>query len=152
MTRRALTLIEAAAAVAILAIAVPPSVTMLADAARRRAGSAGAERAMWIAAALLDSVAADVASADPDRGFDALADAATYLDSAGDGLYDRLADLESFATGAGIDFTITIGPLVGHEGVATGPDDRFRIISVDASWPGALGAQSLTLSRMVRER
>ncbi|MFG0274034.1 MAG: hypothetical protein ACF8QF_03145 [Phycisphaerales bacterium] len=152
MTRRALTLIEAAAAVAILAIAVPPSVAMLADAARHRAGSAGAERAMWVAGAVLETIAADVASADPDLGFDALADSAAYIDGAVDGLRARLTDLETFADAAGIEFDITIGPLVGHEGTVTGSDDRFRIVSVDASWPGARGAQSLTLSRMVRAR
>lgn len=154
MTRPGLTLIEAVAAVAILAIAVPPSVAMLADASRSRAAGAGAERAMWVAAAALETVAADVASPSPELGFDALADSAAYLDHPTAGLHARLADLHAFAQGVGVSFEVTIGPLVGPAGVATGSatTDVFRAVTVEAAWPGARGAQSLAVSRLVVKR
>lgn len=148
---RGLTLIEAVAAVALLAIAVPPSVAMLADAARVRAAGANAERAMWFAGAVLETVAADAASAHEDLGFDAFANTSTYLNHASTGLHARLAATTAWAASAGMSHTVTVGSLVGPSGVATGDAnaDVFRIVTVEVTWTGARGVRTLTLSRMV---
>ena len=150
---RGLTLIEAVAAVAILAIAVPPSVAMLADAAQVRAASAGAERAMWLAGAGLAPVAADAASGHEDLGFAALDDPSAYLDDPTTGLHARLGEIASWASNAAMQYEVTIGPLVGPAGVATGDasENVFRAVTVEVVWPGARGARTLTLSRMVGE-
>jgi len=150
---RGLTLIEAVAAVAILAIAVPPSVAMLADAAQVRAASASAERAMWLAGAVLETVAADNASAHDDFGFDAFDDAAAYLNDPTTGLHARLDEIASWAADAGMSYTVTIGPLVGPSGVPTGDAaaDVFRPVTVEATWTGARGVRTLALSRLVGE-
>lgn len=145
--RHAFTLIEAVAAVVVLALLIPPTITMLSEAANARGDAIGLARGTALADAVLEHVIADVSSTDPALGFDALADADTYLDDPSDGLSARIAPLTQPYTAAGLSYSVTIGELVDQTGIASGDTaaDIYRFVTVRVKIPSTTGP-SLTLT------
>ena len=152
MTRRThhrgFSLIEAVACMVALSIAVPACMFPLRDAATARVDALQTERAAMLFGAVTETILADVASADPDLGFDALANANAYLNSAGDGLYDRLEAVADLYAEHGLRYSVAIGPLVSASGVATGDagQDAYRWASVTVRWRNTKGARVALVS------
>lgn len=144
---RGFSLIEAVACMVALSIAVPACMFPLRDAAAARVSALQTERAATLSGAVLETLLADVASANPALGFDALAQANTYLNGA-DGLYDRLEPMADIYAEHGMTYAVSIGPLVSSSGVATGdPDeDAYRWLSVTVRWRNTKGARAAFLS------
>lgn len=137
--RRAFTLVEAIAVIVVMGVAVPGLAFTLIDAARVRASAEQSERAVWLAGAALETVIADAHSDAPGLGFEAFEDEAAYLETPGTGLMERMAWAGSAAPGATLE--VTVGGLVGPEGVATGDEDRdvFRYVRARVSWTSVMG-------------
>ena len=145
--RRAFTLVESLAVVVVLSIAIPPAVSMMADAARAQADSVSTTRATWFATALLEQVIADVNSDDAGLGFAALADSNVYLTTPKVGFNDRNGPLIAHYSGLGLTHSVLIGDLADAGGVVTGDadEDVFRTITVGVAWT-TLKGDSRTLS------
>lgn len=145
---RAFSLIEAVACMMALSIAVPACMFPLRDAAAARVNALQTERAAMLFGAVTETLLADVASGDPSLGFGALAQSNTYLNGAGDGLYDRLEAVEDLYAEHGLTYSVAIGPLVSSSGVATGdPDlDTHRWLAVTVRWRNTKGARSAFVS------
>ncbi len=151
---RAFTLLEAIATMLLLSIAVPPALMMLSRANDSRQESVAADRAAWLATGVLEHILADVASNAPERGFDALADANAYLDTANTGLRDRILPLEDHYSLYNMTYAVAIGELVAYDGAATGDAarDLYRYITVDVSWPSTRGGQhTLSVGALVTD-
>lgn len=152
--RRGFTLFEAMAVVVVLAIATPTALSMLMTGASARIDAAHVSRATWFATGALEQVLADVHSDAAGLGFDALADAPTYLNTPGTGLYARLDHLISHYTPMGLTLGVNIGGLVAYDGVATGnpDDDVYRYITASVSWTDASGdPRTMSVSAMVTD-
>ncbi len=152
--RRAFSLIEALAVIVVLGIAIPPASMLLVDAGGARRDAVMTARATWLATGVLEHVLADVNSAEPNRGFAALADSALYLDDPTDGLLARLAVTIAFYQGLGLDAAVAISGLVAADGTATGDvyQDLFRRVSVTVSWTDSAGqARSLVIGAQVTD-
>ncbi len=137
-----------------LAIAVPPALVWLDEAASARADAANATRATTLATSVMESVLADVASADAALGFGALANPGAYVDAAGTGLRARLAGVTGLYEGTGFIYTVNIGGLVSWTGSAAGDpqQDLFRVVTVTASFASAMGATlSVSMEAMVTD-
>ena len=131
-----------------LALGVPGGLNALRDGERARQQAANTTRATLLATAVLEAIMADVASDAPGLGFAALASPSTYLDTPGDGLYDRLeTTLEPFSD-AGLGYSVSIGGLVSADGSATGDADLdlFRTVIVTVTFPGPAGTTLSMLS------
>jgi len=143
--RRGVALIEAMTVVLILAIAIPPSVAMLMDAAGDRADAVNISRATTLCTAILETVAADAASTQPGLGPTAFDDLSTYLGDPGTGLTDRLAGVTDHYAPLGFTWSLDSDTLSGLSAgdIATlgGADavDRLRLITVTVSAPAARG-------------
>lgn len=141
---RGFTLVEAIAAMVVIAIAAPTSLVFLHDAARARADAARATRAAWLAQCILDESAADAASPNAAIGFDAMSNESAYER----GLRARLE--QSFGDpneAFGLEWSISIDPVVvtpisdGHRAVVQPDlaDPDFRRIEVVVQWSNSLG-------------
>jgi type II secretory pathway pseudopilin PulG len=141
--RRAFTLIEAVIVVVALAISLPATLVWLNEANARRVDSVNNTRATALATLVMEQVLADVSSKNASLGFAALANSATYLNTAGTGLVARLSTMTSLYTGMQMTYSVTIGTLVSSSGVATGntAQDLFRNVNVVVTFNGADGAQ-----------
>ncbi|MCB9846463.1 MAG: hypothetical protein H6811_10825 [Phycisphaeraceae bacterium] len=135
--RRAVTLIEAVAAVTVLAIIVPPTVSMLVTSANGRADSVMIARASALADLVLEHVLADSCSDAPGLGFDALSDPDAYLETTTTGLYDRLSAACSPYANVGLSFSLEISGLVSATGEVTGDagEDVYRVVTVIVRTP-----------------
>lgn len=154
MNRRGFTLIEAVIAIVVLAIAVPATTAMIRDATVARADSAQTARALWLGQAICEQILADAASADPSLGMEGFTDQHAYVGAAETGLRDRLETLLSDYEPFGMDFELSIGPLVAVSGTASGDPDRdvYRSIEVRVLWRSATGDQnSMPLSLIVTD-
>ncbi len=144
MTRRfgivhGFTLIEVVIAVVVLAIAVPPTLNLMDSASAGRVNAINVTRAACLSTLVLETVIADMASADPALGFSALDDPSVYLESPTNGLYARLAALTAPYSRVGITYTLEIGPLVASDGMVsdnTG-ENVFRMIAVNIKFVSA---------------
>lgn len=137
--RRGSTLIEAVAVVVVLALAVPPVLGWMDRASRDQADVVSAMRATHLAQSVLEQVLADCA-ASGSIGFDSLAEP-DYLSRAVTGLRPRLEPVAQAFAPAGVEYDVTIGPLVSGTGLSTGQPtlDRFRRVVVTATAPSATG-------------
>jgi len=152
--RRGFTLIEAVVVVVLLGIAIPPTLMLMEDAAADRADEVNIARATTFATGVLEQVIADAYSRDALLGFAALSDPGTYLSAPGSGLNDRIADIRDGYEPLGFSYAVSIGGLVGPEGVATGDaeSDVFRLVTVTVTAPSAReGSVDLSVSTMVGE-
>ena len=153
-TRRGFTLIEAIAAIVILALTAPVTLSVLSDASASRIDALNTTRATWYAGAVVEHILADVSADAPARGFNALADPPHYLSAPGDGLETRLGKVVAPYEAIGMTHTVEIGALVGADGVATGDpaQDLYRYITVTIHWTSARhGAKAFDVSVLVAE-
>jgi len=142
--RRATTLIEAVVVVIVLAVAIPPSLSWLAQGADRRADAITVIKATTLASAVLEQVMAD--SITSDIG----ADSASYLGAAGTGLQTRLGTLTSAYSG--LAWTLSIGSRVNSLLVVTGSTttDLYRVVGVTIAYTDSGGTpRTLALSTVV---
>ena len=140
--------------VAVLGIAVPPSVVVVQEAVLARTDAIQTTRAAAMAQALVEHVLADVYSDASGLGYGALSDTAAWLDTPGTGLRARAAETTSFYESLGFSYTIDVTSPHAASGVATGdPDlDLFRTVTVTVTWPLATGGtQSLPIAVVVTE-
>jgi hypothetical protein len=151
--RVGITLIECVAAIALLAAALPPTLTLVQDASESRLETMQIERATWYATALLEHISADVASEAAGLGFDALANANTYLNTASTGLFDRTQTLDTLYAPLNLSANVSISGLVSANGTSTGNValDVYRTVTTTISWPRRGGTGSLSLSRLVSD-
>jgi len=138
-SRRAFSLIEVVIAVVVLAIAVPPTLNLLDSAASGRVDAINTTRATYLSTAVMETVIADLASSDPNLGFDALADSGTYLTTPTTGLYARIESITDPYTSVGFKYSVSIGELVSADGTVSGnaSEDIFRIITVRVGYTSA---------------
>ena len=140
--RPAFSLIEVIVCVLMLSLAVPPVLEMVRVVGADRADTVSTNRAVVLATLVLESVVADLASHDPLLGFDALADAASYLGEPQIGLVDRLAGVTGPYADVGLSWELEVGLLVGPDGTVD-PDpaqNRFRLVTVRVGFPSASGS------------
>lgn len=128
------TLIEAIAAIVILAVAMPAILLGISDAQRRRADPVMDERARWLAAETLEDIIADRHSST--RGY-------TYVINANYPAETTISGFTGFARSVTISET-------GADLISAGTG--YKSISVTVSYPGANGApRSFSLSTVVTE-
>lgn len=152
---RAFTLIEAIAAIVIISLAAPPTFLLMRDVADARRSTVVSERALWLAAGVMEHIVADVESDAPGLGPDALEDSANYLDNAATGLRIRLAGMTSIYTDQGIAYDVDISDPISADGTPTGNanEDAFRRITINVKWSRrASGDATFTLARLVAIR
>lgn len=138
---RGFTLIEAVIVILALGISLPTTLVWLDQANQRRADGVNQTRASALASLVMEHTLADIASRDAGRGFDALADASTYLNDATDGLTVRLAAITAPYTAMQMTYSVDVGGLVSKSGAASGipTQDLFRVVTVTVSFTGADG-------------
>lgn len=152
--RRGVTIIEAVLIVVVLALAIPPMLGWLNQAADDRVDAVNTARATVLASSVLETVLADVAGAAPGLGFAALANASAYTDTPTTGLRARLAGVTQPYQALGMSFSLSVGPLVSSSGSAAGVADQdvFRLVQVTVTFPSARsGSRSLTVGAMVTQ-
>lgn len=134
--RRAFTLVESLAVVVVLAVAIPPAVSMMADSARAQADSVTITRATWFASALIEQIIADVNSDDAGLGFAALDDSDTYLTTPSVGFEARNSALIAHYGSLGLTHGVLIGELSNASGTVVGDieEDIFRTVTVSVTW------------------
>lgn len=149
---RGFTLLEAVAAIVVLGVLVPPSVSMLRTAAVTRAGSIDTMRATWLAQAVMEQVIADVSSPATGMGMSALTSSSTYVDTATTGLRARLVGVTA-GYPSGFTWTLTIGGLVGPAGTATGSSttDIYRYVRVNVTWATPHGSKTFTTGALLTD-
>ena len=147
--RPGVTLIEAVIAVVVLAIAVPPTLSMLMDASAVRADAVAATRATSYAQAVMEQVLADACSSDASLGFDAFADGGAYAA----GLTSRLAAVMAAYTPFGMTHEVVMSPLTAASGVSTGDPtlDVYRVVTVNVHFTDATGSSTLTIQHFLSE-
>jgi len=153
-SRSGFTLLEAVAAIVVLAIVIPPTVTMLGSAANARADAVSLARGSALADAVLEHVIADVASDDASLGFAALDDANTYIDAPSSGLRARIASLTAIYENARLSYDLAIGELVDQTGATSGDaaQDIYRLVTVSVQIPSTSGpALTMTVATMVTD-
>lgn len=146
--RRAFTLLEALVVIIVLAIAIPPTVAFLDQSAAQRADAINTQRATTLAQCVMESVLADVNSTAPGRGYAALADMSTYVDSPTTGLRIRISDATDLYSGMGMSYAVTATVPVSSTGASTGnaATDLFRTVTVTVTFPSAQQSSHLSIS------
>ena len=149
--RRAFSLLECVAVVAVLAVAVPVTLSFMDESASNRADAVNAARATVLGSAVMEHVLADVQSATGTQGFTSLANSSAYLSTATTGLYDRMLPVSAPYTTAGLTYAVTIGSLESFNGTVTGgAADVFRSVTVTVTYPSARGGNlSVSLTSRV---
>jgi len=134
------TLVEALALVIVTGIAVPPLVRVATAGSAATVSERRAVRAAWLASAVIEQVAADVASGDASLGLAAM-DKPAYLDDPASGLYARLDSTASAL--AGMTYGVTIGPVVDASGagVDTGDPEATRLVTVEVVYTDGFGVE-----------
>jgi hypothetical protein len=147
--RRGTTLLEAVIAVVVMAIAVPPTMMLLSDASGSRVEGVSVTRAVFYAQAILEQVIADSASADGAVGLAAMENAADYSAA----LSERLVHVIGVYQSAGLRHTLTIGPMVNLDGIATGnvTEDVYRSVQIQVIYPAAQAEGTLALQHYITE-
>lgn len=138
-TRTAFTLIEVVIAVMVLAIAVPPTLSLLDSAGAGRADAINTNRASLLATSVLETIIADINSNTAGLGFDALGDSNAYLNAPDTGLYARLETIVSPYSDAGLGYAVEVGTLVAADGSVSedANENIFRIVTVRVSFTSA---------------
>jgi prepilin-type N-terminal cleavage/methylation domain-containing protein len=132
--RRGFTLIEAIIAVVIIALAVPPMLMAMGDAARQRVAVVQATRARWLATEMLEDVIADRHSAT--RGWAWVVNANYAAENPVSGFPGFTRSVSVVETGASL------------SGAGTG----YKTVTVSVGWTDAGGtARSLALSTVVTD-
>lgn len=139
--RRASTLLECIVVIVVLALAVPPTLSWMAQASAERADQVNSIRAITLAQGVMENIMADCMSTSAGLGFSAFADAATYLDTPTTGLRARLASITSPYETMGFSYTVTIGSPVDSAGAvnADATLNLFRKITVTVDFPLSAG-------------
>lgn len=152
---RGFTLVESMVTIIVLALLIPPSVSMLRDAATAKVESANTVRATLLASAVMEHVLADVSSNAASMGMPAFSDASAYLDSPGIGLVDRLGALSTLYQDLGLTWSVSIGALVDKTG-AVSADVRmnmYRSVTVSVSWNSTrAGPKSYSVTALVTDQ
>jgi prepilin-type N-terminal cleavage/methylation domain-containing protein len=152
---RAFTLIEAIAAIVIISLAAPPTFLLMRDVADARRSTVVSERALWLAAGVMEHIIADVESDAPGLGPAALENAADYLDDPASGLRVRLADMTSVYVSQGIAYDVAVSDPISADGTPTGNanEDVFRRITIHVTWSRrSSGDTTFALARLVAIR
>lgn len=152
--RAGFSLVEAIAAMTVIAIVAPTSLIYLHDASRARIDAANATRAAWLAQTILEEGAADAASSNPAVGFDAMANEIAYERAIRTRLEQTFGDPDGVF---GIAWTLSIDPVVvapvpgGHRAeVRPGlADPEFRRIEVTVRWTNSLGRDQTLMAQSV---
>lgn len=132
--RGAFTLVETIALVVVLAVALPPTLFAMREAALDRAGPVMASRARWLATAKLEDIIADRHS--NARGYD-------YLQSAN---YPDEQSVPGYP-----DFSRSVA-LSETEADLETPGEGCMIVTVTVSWPDPKhGEQSLSIATVLTE-
>lgn len=123
--------------VVVLALAVPPTLSWMAQASDERADQVNSIRAVTLAQGVMENIMADCMSTSAGLGFSAFADAATYLDTPATGLRARLAGVTSPYESLGFSYSVTIGSLVDSSGAVNADStlNLFRNVTVTVSFP-----------------
>jgi hypothetical protein len=148
--RRAAVLLETVIAVTMLAVAVPVTVSWMQSVAGDRADATSSLRASVLATSIAEQIIAD-ASSDA-IGMDAMEDPSAYIDQPLTGLRARLESTLQLYVDAGFTYGISIGPLVGPEGLPTGEEvlDASRVVTITVRYPSSrTEALELVLEIMV---
>lgn len=155
VTRTAFTLIEVVIAIVVLAIAVPPTLNLMDSSASGRVDAIQTTRATFLATIVLESILADMTSAEETLGFESLADADAYLNTPTTGLYARLESITEPYQSFGLTYTVEIGSLIDSSGLESedDADNVFRTLTVFVVIPTASASTttmpvSLTVSEM----
>jgi len=148
-TRRGLSLLEAIAAVVVLSIAVPPTLSLLADATSQRGDSIATTRATLYAQAVMEQVIADASSSDASLGFAVLADQPAYMTS----LDARITTITDGYSPFRMTHTVVIGELADESGSVTGnaAQDVYRRIRVEIEFLASTGMQTLVIEHLLTE-
>lgn len=149
--RRAVTLIEATIVVVVLALAVPPMLSVTSDVVDAQTESVQIASATCLAQGIAEHVLADVQSGDGAPGLAALADIDTYLDHPATGLRARLAWLDEPYRARNMSWEIEIGPLMDASGDESGDpaSDIYRRVEIVVSFSGSRGQMSVSLGLIV---
>ncbi|MBL8760318.1 MAG: hypothetical protein JNL50_03365 [Phycisphaerae bacterium] len=134
--RRASTLLECIVVIVVLALAIPPTLSWMAQAADQRADQVNSVRALTLAQGVLENIMADTMSTTAGLGFAALSSSSTYLDTPTTGLRARLAAVSSPYTTLGLSYDVTIGALVDSAGAVNADTslNLFRHVKVTVSF------------------
>ena len=150
--RRAVTLIEAVVVVVVIAIAVPPMLTVSHAVAGSRAESSRVSVATSLAQGVMEQILADMSEEDGAPGFGALADADAYLSTPDAGLINRVEWLtEHYSERWGMTVTVEIGDLISVDGSVTGDVSRdiYREVAVVVDIPGETGRFEMRVAALV---
>lgn len=134
--RRGASLIEAVAVVLVLAIAVPPTISMTLESANRRADAIAITRATTLASAVMDQILCDAVT--DDLG----ANVPAYLETPSTGLRARLAPVASIYTDQGFTFEVSMSGLMDRSLTASGDParDLYRTVDVTVRYVDSTGA------------
>jgi prepilin-type N-terminal cleavage/methylation domain-containing protein len=154
--RRGFTLVESIIVVVVVALLVPPSVSMLQSAQTSRVDSANTLRASVLAGAVMEQVIADASSPAASLGMAAFAAPSTYTDTATTGLKARLAAVTSAYQAQGLTWSLSIGGLVSKTGTANADSAQniYRAVTVTVTWNSAragVGSRSYALTTLVTD-
>lgn len=148
-------LVEAIMAIVVMSLLITPTVAMLRDSTSARMDATQETRASVLATAVLEQVQADVASPNGSLGMAALASSSTYLNTASTGLIARMSGVTSAYSALGMSWSLSIGGLVGYDGVATGNSlrDVYRSITVTITWTSVRtgSARSYVVNQLVTD-
>lgn len=153
-SRRGFTLVESIIVVVVVALLVPPSVSMLREAQVARVDSANAVRATVLCGAVLEQVLADASSSAPSLGMSAFSNSAAYLDTPTTGLKARLSPVTSTYSTLGVSWSLAIGSPVAASGVADANAalNIYRAVTVIATWnSGRVGTQTYAVTTLVTD-
>jgi len=153
-SRCGFTLVESIIVVVVVALLVPPAVSMLREAQVARVDSANAVRASVLCGAVLEQVLADASSPAPSLGMSAFSNSSAYLDTPTTGLRARLSSVTSAYTTLGISWSLTIGDPVAASGVADSNAalNIYRAVTVTASWNSArVGTRNYGVTALVTD-
>jgi len=150
-SRRAVTLIEAVIVVVVLALAVPPMLSVTADAVDARTESVRLAQATTLAQGVAEHILADVHASGGAFGIGALTDTASYLEHPTRGLRARLSWLTESYEPHGISWNLEVGEPVDARGIPSGDasSDRYRHVRVVVSFSGSRGRMSVPVTLVV---
>lgn len=135
--RRGFTLIEAVLVILMISIAIPPSISMMTEAAATRTDRVLLATSMSYAQAVADQVMADVSAG----GLAVLDDEGSYLDAPGTGLWDRLAWVSEPYESRDLTAGVSISDLVDWQGEESADEGEnlYRIVTITVTVPTSDG-------------
>lgn len=154
--RRGFSLVESVVVIIVVALLIPPSVSMLQSAQASRIDATNTVRASLLASAVMEQVLADVSSPSSSLGMAALAVPATYTDTATTGLKARLTAVTNAYQTNGLTWSLGVGSLVAASGTADADASKniYRSVTVTVTWSPArsgAGARSYALTSLATD-